>query len=130
MAKGREYLETHLKTPGVYVLYRDDEPYYIGKTGQTIVRRLSQHALRPDARRYNFWDYFSAFPISNLKLRGYVEAVLISAMPTANSARPKFRRQKLGGNIAKLLIDIQSRMLTGMENRSSPLPPAEPEEPE
>jgi hypothetical protein len=129
MKEGREYLEKHLKKPGVYVLYRDDEPYYIGKTGKTIVGRLSQHALRPDARRYNFWNYFSAFQISNPDHRDEVEAILISAMPTANSARPKFQRKKLDRTIATLLNDVQSRMLTGTENRGG-IAPEENEEDE
>lgn len=122
MKEGRQYLEKHLNQPGVYVLYKNDEPYYIGKTGKGIVRRLSQHALRPDARRYNFWNYFSAFQISNPDHRDEVEAILIAAMPTANSSRPKFQRKKLDRTIAKLLNDVQSRMLTGMENRSGAPP--------
>ena len=33
MKQGKAVLEDSLKEPGVYVLYRDDVPYYIGKTG-------------------------------------------------------------------------------------------------
>jgi hypothetical protein len=122
MKQGRKYLDVHLKKPGVYVLYRDDQPYYIGKTGKSLVRRLSQHGLRPDARRYNFWNYFSAFLISDPDQRDEVEAILIAAMPTANSSRPKFQRKKIDRQIAKLLNDIQSRMLTGTEDRSATVP--------
>jgi hypothetical protein len=47
---GKAYLEKHLNGFGVYVLYRDDHPYYIGKTiNKTLIERLSQHALKPNA---------------------------------------------------------------------------------
>src|ERR1700733_6867313 len=54
--------------PGVYVLYRDDKPYYIGQA-QRLRNRLWGHARRPDGRYYHFWNFFSA---SLLKTRGYV----------------------------------------------------------
>lgn len=58
MNTGKALLAARLNQPGVYVLYRDDTPYYIGKTKTTIFKRLKTHALRPNARRYNFWNYF------------------------------------------------------------------------
>ncbi|HEX4425736.1 MAG TPA: GIY-YIG nuclease family protein [Terriglobales bacterium] len=107
-----------LKNPGVYVLYRDDLPYYIGKTGKPLLRRLSTHALKPNSPRYNFWNYFSAFEINDSDHRDEIEAILISAMPTANSSRPKFVRKKLDRGAAKLLNNVQALMLTGMEDTS------------
>lgn len=118
--KGKGYLDKHLNSSGVYVLYREDQPYYIGKTSQRLIKRLSQHALRPNARHYHFWNYFSAFQIGDEELRNRVEAILIAAMPTANSARPKLPRKKLDRDIAGLLIDIQSQMLTGSKGETSP----------
>jgi len=32
MKQGKAVLEENLNKPGVYILYRDDVPYYIGKT--------------------------------------------------------------------------------------------------
>jgi hypothetical protein len=79
--------------PGVYVLYRNDIPYYIGQAAK-LRHRLWSHAGSPGARYGNFWNYFSAFVIHDPKLRDEVEGILIAAMPTANSAKPKLKRAK------------------------------------
>jgi hypothetical protein len=42
-----------LNRPGVYILYRDDVPYYVGKA-ERLRRRLWAHAMKPEARYYNF----------------------------------------------------------------------------
>src|SRR5882672_9234700 len=92
------------------LLHRED--------GKGLFNRLSTHALKPNARRYNFWNYFSAFEIPSSSHRDEVEAILISAMPTANSSRPKFKRMKLDRNAARLLNNVQALMLTGKEDSS------------
>jgi hypothetical protein len=51
MKDGKPILEKNLDKPGVYVLYRDDLPYYIGKTGTTLLKRLSNHALKPNCSK-------------------------------------------------------------------------------
>ena len=68
--------------PGVYVLYRNDIPYYIGQATK-LRHRLWLHAGSPGARYGNFWNYFSAFVIHDPKMRNEVEGILIAAMPTA-----------------------------------------------
>ena len=119
MKEGMAVLTTCLKKPGVYILYRNDEPYYIGKTGKSLIKRLKNHALKPNARRYNLWNYFSAFEITDPSYRNEVEAILISAMPTAaNGARPRIPRMALDPNAAKLLNNVQALMLTGKEDTS------------
>jgi hypothetical protein len=119
MKAGKPILERHFgKVAGVYVLYRDDVPHYIGKTGTTLLKRLRNHALKPNTRRYNFWNYFSAFSIADPSHRDEVEAILISAMPTANSATPKITKVRLKPDAAKLLNNIQALMLTGEEDSS------------
>src|ERR1051325_5910590 len=67
MKDGMKVLNDTLTVPGVYVLYREDQPYYIGKTSTTLLNRLRNHALKPNARRYNFWNDFSAFAVSHLR---------------------------------------------------------------
>lgn len=129
MKDGRAILEEHLRKPGVYVLYREDRPYYIGKTGTTLLKRLKNHALKPNARRYNFWNYFSAFAIEDHVHRDEVEAILISAMPTANSSTPKIKRTRLKREAAKILNNIQALILTG-ERDSSGIQHPESEEDE
>jgi hypothetical protein len=122
MREGKEFIETHLSYPGVYVLYREDRPYYIGKTGD-LSTRLKLHALKPNTRYYNFWNYFSAFQVNGVKERGKIEAILISAMPTANSAHPRIHRKKLDREAAKLLNSLQARMLTGQPDTSGETEP-------
>jgi hypothetical protein len=118
MREGKGVLAESLKNAGVYVLYRDDEPYYIGKTAKSLFKRLRVHALRPNTRRYNFWNYFSAFEIAEESHRDEVEAILIAAMPTANSSRPKFERKAHDRQAARLLNKVQALMLTGQEDTS------------
>jgi len=125
MKDGKAVLKENLNQPGVYVLYRDDVPYYIGKTSTTLLKRLSNHALKPNARRYNFWSYFSAFEIMDPTHRDEIEAILISAMPTANSSQPKFQRKKLDRRAARLLNNVQALMLTGKEDTSGEAKPEE-----
>ena len=122
MGEGKEVLRECLDTPGVYILYRDDQPYYIGQALR-LIKRLSTHALKPNARRYNFWNYFSAFEIQDQYRRDEIEAILISAMPTANSSRPKFQRRLLDRRAARLLNSVQALMLTGKEDASGETAP-------
>jgi hypothetical protein len=77
MQEGKAFIEEHLSTPGVYVLYRTDEPCYIGKNNQPLFKRLKQYALKPNTRYYNFWNYFSAFEIDNESERDKIEAMLL-----------------------------------------------------
>jgi hypothetical protein len=116
MPDGRKFLRTSLHGAGVYVLYRDDLPYYIGKTSKPLYKRMKSHALKPNWPRYNFWNHFSAFEISNSTHRDEVEAILISAMPTANSAKPKFERKRLDRAATKLLNQIQAKRLVGQND--------------
>jgi hypothetical protein len=90
----------------VYILYRDDVPYYVGQAVK-LRSRLLQHAKNPNMPHYNFWNFFSAFLISNRGYRDQVEAILISAMPTANGAKPKLVRRKLPKDVIKLLREIR-----------------------
>jgi len=93
-----------LNGEGVYVLYRDDTPYYIGQG--RLRNRLYRHARRPDSRYYHFWNFFSAFAVEDKKKRNELEAILIAAMPTANSARPKLPKEKMPVEVIKLLREI------------------------
>jgi hypothetical protein len=128
MREGKGVLKANLDKPGVYILYRDDQPYYIGKTSKPLIKRLNSHALKPNARRYNFWNYFSAFEIADAAHRDEVEAILISAMPTANSSKPKFERKNLDRETARLLNNVQALMLTGKQDTSGESNPEKAED--
>jgi len=95
-----------LKKPGVYILYRDGVPYYIGKATK-MRSRLWQHAWNPKRRHYNLWNFFSFFVIEDPDQRDEIEGILIAAMPTANSARPKLPPEQLGKEITKMLREIR-----------------------
>lgn len=103
LVKGLEVLSK----PGVYVLYRDDEPYYIGKTQNDMRRRIWAHANQPGRRLYHFWNFFSAFVIDDPQLRTEVEGILIAAMPTANSANPKLPRERMPPEVRNLLREMR-----------------------
>jgi hypothetical protein len=108
MPRGKKILEKHLDKPrSMFCIGRT------GKTSEPLIKRLNSLALKPYSRRYNFWTYFSAFEIADETHRDEIEAILISAMPTANSSRPKSERRKLDRDAAQLLNDFQALKLAG-----------------
>ena len=107
--EGKETVKECLREPGVYVLYRDDEPYYVGKTGNKLYSRLHHHATNTMTRYYHFWNYFSAFIVRNPKHRDEIEGVLIASMPTANSATPKIKKILLPKNVTKLMRKMRKK---------------------
>jgi hypothetical protein len=94
-----------LKGPGVYILYRDDVPFYVGKTEGKLFNRLWQHANGVSSTRSYFWNYFSAFIVKKPGNIAEIEAILISAMPSVitNSARPTLQKMRKGKSIIKLM---------------------------
>jgi hypothetical protein len=106
-----------LKKPGVYILYRDGLPYYIGKATK-ISNRLWQHAWNPKRRHYNLWNFFSFFVVEDSDQRNEIEGILISAMPTANSSRPKLPREELGTEITAMLREIRQSHANPPSKRS------------
>jgi hypothetical protein len=103
--KGHKHLEDIwrlLRYPGVYILYRDDQPYYIGRSEKTVGNRIYSHAIQPRDRYYNFWNFFSVFLVPKSHIEE-VEGILIAAFPTENAATPKFKRLSLPRNISTLL---------------------------
>src|SRR5579863_8765669 len=99
IAKSLEFLQVK----GVYVLYRDDVPYYIGQATK-LRNRLWGHALNPESRYFHFWNFFSAFAVENQKHRNELEGVLIASMPTANSAKPRLQRERMPPVVRELLL--------------------------
>src|SRR5712664_3133248 len=87
---------------GVYILYRDDVPYYVGRATRSLYSRLHDHANRSTDRYFNFWNYFSVFVVAAEHV-DEVEGVLIAAMTTANSAVPRIPQIKLDPKLARIL---------------------------
>lgn len=109
LARGCEFL----KEKGVYILYRDEHPYYIGKTSRSLFGRLRSHAVRPEARYYNFWNMFSAFAVPDQRGRDELEGILIAAMPTVNSAEPKLIKKRFPPEVIKFVKNIRANKVRG-----------------
>ena len=94
-----------LQRPGVYVLYRDDTPYYVGKA-QKLRRRLHLWATKPSSPHFHHWNFFSAFAIDDPAKRDELEGILIAALPTANNgAKPRLKKAPLPKVVKDLLLE-------------------------
>ncbi len=92
-----------LQRGGVYVLYRDDTPYYVGKA-EKLRRRLHLWATEPSSPHFHFWNYFSAFAVDDPKRRDELEGVLIASLPSANNgSKPKLKSAGLPKEVKDLL---------------------------
>src|SRR5258708_32421420 len=91
-----------LKESGVYILYRDETPYYIGKATRTLFSRLHSHSNQSTDPYFNFWNYFSFFVVPDPNHVDEIEGILIASTPTANVALPKISRVKLPASIARV----------------------------
>lgn len=89
-----------LKMPGVYILYRDDLPYYIGKSKASLYSRLHKHSNLSTDKYFNFWNYFSFFIIPDINHIDEIEGVLIASIPTANKAIPRIKEISIPKAIA------------------------------
>ena len=95
-----------LRKGGVYILYREDSPYYIGQATKFITR-LRTHST-PGGRYDLFWDYFSLFVIEDKDERNKIEAILITAFPTANGATPRIKRDPYDKDVKRLVRMMRS----------------------
>lgn len=107
------FLKNEVNDPGVYVLYRNGIPYYIGQS-KKLGLRLWQHSNNPADRYYNFWDAFSFFVVDK-KYLDDVEGFLIAAMPTANAAQPRIKRFSMPTHIKDQLAKIRHHEAYPME---------------
>jgi hypothetical protein len=106
---GKLFIKNHeqlqdLRKPGVYILYRNDVPYYVGRATK-LSTRLHDHANKSTDPYYNFWNFFSVFVVGEEKHAAEVEGILIAAMPTANRAVPRIKRIELPKDLVKILTD-------------------------
>jgi hypothetical protein len=119
MEEGRKKLflrgRHDLDQPGVYILYRDEHPYYVGQA-KSLYRRLHDHANKSTDRYFNFWNYFSAFVVPNPEQLDEVEGILIASMPTANRAVPRLHLIEFPPEAAKVLRSARRRRL-GLDAR-------------
>jgi hypothetical protein len=95
-----DMVKDQLDVPGVYVLYRGVDVFYVGQANSLFDR------LRIQARkRYRLWDHFSAFVVPEHHLND-VEAIVIAATPrTANrSGGKRIGRISLPSEVEQLLL--------------------------
>jgi hypothetical protein len=99
-----------LDQPGVYILYRDDVPYYVGQAKVKLRSRLRAHANSVGSLRSYFWNYFSAFLVKDPSHIEEVEAILIAAMPSVitNGAKPKLPRIKMDAPTRKVMRELRA----------------------
>ena len=89
-----------LKEHGVYILYRDDLPYYIGKAKDLpLFKRLHSHSNESNDTYFNFWNFFSFFVVPDINDIDEIESILIASMFTSNKANHKIARVKIPRNI-------------------------------
>jgi len=100
-----------LDEPGVYVLYRGDQPFYVGKAEGKLRSRLRAHANNVGSSKNYFWNYFSAFIVRDPRHISEVEAILISAMPSVvtNSSKPKLSRVKMDAETREVMRQLRIR---------------------
>ena len=96
-----------LRKGGVYILYREDLPYYIGQATK-FISRLRAHST-PGGRYDLFWDYFSLFVLEDEDERDKIEAILITAFPTANGATPRIKRDPYDKDVRSLVRAMRRR---------------------
>jgi len=102
--EAEDSLRSELSRPGIYILYRDSTPYYVGKA-DNLYRRLCDHS-DIDTMYGNFWNMFCAFVVGESEFRDQLEAILIAAMPTANRAHPKhFKRIHLSKALKRIYYE-------------------------
>ena len=102
-----------LRTSGEYILYRDDQPYYVGKAKNHLYSRLHDHSNKSTDRYFNFWNFFSFFVVLNPAHVDEVEGILIASMPTANSAVPRIRRVLVPPKLSRILRLKRRRDIMG-----------------
>jgi hypothetical protein len=103
-----------LSEKGVYILYKDEIPYYIGMTDDSLFTRICGHATNPAKKRYRFWNLFTAFAVPDKYERQELEAILIAAMPTANSAKPKLNKIRTPPQIRQLMRAMREEKVKGL----------------
>ena len=119
-----------LNAPGVYVLYRDDQPYYVGRATRALRHRLHAHANQPKDRYYNFWNFFSAFVVSDPRHIPEVEGILIAAFPTesvrfireGSSRCRSWRRRRRGSVAAQQRVEADERPRVARQALSDRVP--------
>ena len=108
LKEGNKHLESVRKElrqkPGVYILYQNGQPYYIGQA-KNLWYRIRNHAINQNAKHYHLWTYFSAFILTDTDYMNELEGLIIATVgtTTANGAIMRMKRILLPKDAAKRL---------------------------
>ena len=88
----KQALGTKQRGSGIYVLYKGNRVYYVGKSKTSLRRRLREHALKD--RHKEKWGTFSLYQIGRIKYIEDIESLLIRIIdPPGNRIKGRFRRK-------------------------------------
>jgi len=88
----REALGRKEQGRGIYVLYEDDEVYYIGLSTRSLRSRLAGHATRD--KHKGKWNNFSFFQIGRTRYIKDVESLLLRIVhPKGNKVAGTFKKK-------------------------------------
>lgn len=110
----RKEIKSMLKgNSGVYVLYNNDDLYYVGITGRDLFWRLYHHTMD---RHKNKWNKFSVFIVGRGKYLKDIESMIHRiSITSANIAKGKFKEhyqydrriKKMVKEVSKVINNIQ-----------------------
>jgi GIY-YIG catalytic domain len=88
----RDALRKKDRGHGIYVLYKNDQVYYVGLSKSSLRSRIRSHATRD--RHKGKWDTFSFYQIGRSKYIKDIESLLLRIIhPTGNKVKGKFHKR-------------------------------------
>jgi len=95
--------------PGIYVLYRDEKPYYVGQA-VNLWKRIKRHAVNQNSKQFHGWTKFSAFILEDKKYMNELEGLILSVLEneTANGAKQKITKIPLPADARKALAKLKT----------------------
>jgi hypothetical protein len=74
---------------GIYILYKGEKPYYVGKSDSSMRERIKTHTKDHHRKK---WDNFSFYQVRKIKYVGDIERLLLGYhRPEGNGQGGKFR---------------------------------------
>ena len=105
----KEIKEMLKENSGLYVLYKNDDLYYVGITGRDLFWRLYHHTRD---KHKNKWNKFSVFIIGKGRYLKDVESMAqLISNPPANVWKGKFKEHYQYGDKIKTLIKDISKII-------------------
>ena len=102
---------------GLYVLYDDNELYYVGITSKDLFLRLSQHTKD---KHKNRWDKFSVFIVGRGKYLKDIETIVhLISDPPANVSKGRFKKHYQYDNKIKQMVKEASKVINDIETQTT-----------